>query len=560
VRLSLVLLVLLSGCVGVVGEEATDAGAGLDGGDAMDGGVSDAGITDAGTIDAGTIDAGTIDGGTIDGGTIDGGTTDAGTTDAGTTDAGTTDAGTTDAGTTDAGTTDAGTTDAGTTDAGTTDAGVPLQRAAFTPTDALAPDPERGFFRFTSELTQVTASELNAVANQGHRLVYSLLRLDDVRTTSIGATRLAAIATGLSRIRAAGLKVIMRPVYNYPASETEYQNAQDATLAQVQAHLQELAPVFAANADVIAFFQAGFIGAWGEWHTSSNNLTSTANKLLVRDALLQHLPASRTVSFRYPPDLRNWYPTVPTLDERLSGQAPRVGFHNDCFMASPTDVGTYPTGSSGTTLRQHMQAFGQVAPFGGETCNPVDDPSPTPRLGCADILSEGPAYGLTYLNRDYWTTFHNAWVSGGCFEQVQRSLGHRLRLVELELPTHGTPGATLQVRVSLANDGWARMHNARPLVLWLRSGSMSERLDVTGVDVRRVGAGQTVVLTGGVTLPGTLTAGTWNIDVALPDAAASLAGDSRYATRLFNADVAVQGQRWNGSTGRFETGLSLEVP
>ena len=150
-----------------------------------------------------------------------------------------------------------------------------------------------------------------------------------------------------------------------------------------------------------------------------------------------------------------------------------MGFHNDCFMASPTDVGTYPTGSTGTTLRQHMQAFGQVAPFGGETCNPADDPNPAPRLGCADILAEGPAYGLTYLNRDYWTGFHDSWVSGGCFEQVQRSLGHRLRLVELEAPTRASatrPTTASGSRTAPGRAGAAAARAGAGSAAWPRTG------------------------------------------------------------------------------------------
>lgn len=450
--------------------------------------------------------------------------------------------------------------DAGTmADAGLADAGVGRRRATFRPTDAGFPDAERGFFRFVSELPQVTDAELRGVFSDGQRLVYSLVRLDAVRTMAIGPTRLAQLETGLGRIRSAGLKAILRVTYNYPQNETQYQNAQDATLAQVRAHLTELAPVFARNADVIAYFQAGFIGAWGEWHTSSNGLTSAANKVAVRDAWLAALPANRTVSFRYPADLRAWYPSAPTVEDRLSGAAPRVGFHNDCFMASPTDVGTYE-GSTGPAQRTVMQAFGQVAPFGGETCNPADDPNPTPRLGCAAIRTEGRAYGLTYLNLDYWTTFHDSWRTGGCFDEVSRSMGHRLQLDAVEVDERGAPGQRLRVAVTVTNVGWARPHHARPLVVVLSQGGTVRPLEVEGLDVRRVGAGEQRTLEGSIVLPATLAAGAWSLLLSLPDPAASLATDVRYATRFANADDAMAGQRWDAATARFSTGLVVQVP
>ena len=107
------------------------------------------------------------------------------------------------------------------------------------------------------------------------------------------------------------------------------------------------------SADVIAVLQAGFIGAWGEWHTSSNNLTTPARKAAVRDALLKVLPAGRTLQVRTPADLAQWYPQPATVQQALQPTPPaqgRIGLHNDCFLASPDDVGTYfaetPTASS----------------------------------------------------------------------------------------------------------------------------------------------------------------------------------------------------------------------
>ena len=37
----------------------------------------------------------------------------------------------------------------------------------------------------------------------------------------------------------------------------------------IKGHLRQLEPVFAVNADVIALFEAGFVGPWGEWHSTS---------------------------------------------------------------------------------------------------------------------------------------------------------------------------------------------------------------------------------------------------------------------------------------------------
>jgi pimeloyl-ACP methyl ester carboxylesterase len=47
---------------------------------------------------------------------------------------------------------------------------------------------------------------------------------------------------------------------------------------RVVSHLDQLQPILTDNYDVIAFVQAGFIGSWGEWYYTTNNLTTLENK------------------------------------------------------------------------------------------------------------------------------------------------------------------------------------------------------------------------------------------------------------------------------------------
>ena len=81
------------------------------------------------------------------------------------------------------------------------------------------------------------------------------------------STYLTKLNTGFANLRKQGLKAVVRFAYNYPETESDYLNAQDATLSRVKRHITQLQPVLQANADVIAAVQGGFIGAWGEWHT-----------------------------------------------------------------------------------------------------------------------------------------------------------------------------------------------------------------------------------------------------------------------------------------------------
>lgn len=427
----------------------------------------------------------------------------------------------------------------------------------FLPSEVEIANPERGFYRFGDDPAKLDSAWMAELAAQGARLIYTPADLSAWRSQPLPDSYLQSLRTGFAKLRANGLKAVVRFAYNYPDNETDYLNAQDATLAQVQAHVAQLKPVMAENADVVAIWQAGFIGAWGEWHTSSNNLTTAANKRAVRDALLAALPAGRMMQVRYPGDLALWYPAPPTLSQLLANDVTagaRVGLHNDCFLASPDDVGTYDPPETATAMRNYMQQSSAMTAFGGETCLPPQVAEA--RMQCADILREGAQYHLTYLNQDYYAGFINNWTTQGCMAEVKRKLGYRLALKTLEHATEAARGGTLQWRVRIENTGWARTMNPRGLVLTLMpTTGAATRLALVGTDLRQIGAGEAAEFSGQVVVPASMSAGTYRVSLGAPDAASSLANDPRYALRFANADQA--GVQFDAATGFLATGTQV---
>ncbi|MBP2161606.1 MULTISPECIES: DUF4832 domain-containing protein [Asticcacaulis] len=435
--------------------------------------------------------------------------------------------------------------------------------AVFKPSDADFANPERGFYRAAqSDFDQLTAASVAEAYAAGFRLMYVRINLERYRDADIPAAYLDRLEAAFATARAGGVKLIVRATYNYPRGETEYRDAQDAPLARVKGHLLQLKPVFSRNADVISVVQAGFIGAWGEWHTSSNNLTTPDNRTRIRDALLDAVPATRFIQFRYPPYLQDWTPGLPALDKAVTG-AFRLGFHNDCFLASQTDVGTFDEDAAARAGQQaYLDQLGDLAPFGGETCNPADDPGATPRTACADILAEGARYNLTYLNDGYYRRlFHDNWTKEGCMAEVRRSMGYRLGLVSVSHPTAATRGSDLTLQIVVRNSGWARLYNPRPIQVVLRdpvSGAL-RRIEARGADARRwlPGAEATETLT--ITLPADVAVGTKEMWLALPDADSRLGNDGRYAIRPANADDPAIGQGWDATFGAFALGTKIDI-
>lgn len=440
----------------------------------------------------------------------------------------------------------------------------PQSVATFTATDAELPNPERGFYRWTwANLDTFTRADADDAYKAGYRLLFSKLDLSAYRGSDLTPALLAQVETAFDHARAAGVKLVIRVVYNYPESEVDYQNAKDAPLSRVLAHITQFKPVLQRNADVIAFMQAGFIGAWGEWHTSSNNLTAAASRNQIRDALLAALPASRFIQLRYPPYVMDGTPTLPNLSAVLAGSL-RVGVHNDCFLASKTDVGTYDDNTTtAAKQRDYVDRLGDLAPFGGETCNPADEAGAVPRSQCADILGEGARYNLTYLNDEYYrTAFHDKWVQGGCMAEVRRKMGYRLALVKVSHAASVARGQSLTLKLDLRNDGWARVFNPRGVQLVLKNATSGEvrRIDASGADPRTwLPSGVDQAATLAAALPADLPAGRYQVGLALPDGDARLATDARFAIRWANADNAASGQRWDATLGAFSLGTVVEV-
>jgi hypothetical protein len=271
----------------------------------------------------------------------------------------------------------------------------------------------------------------------------------------------------------------------------------------------------------------------------------------VRDALLEVLPRDTFLQLRYPPDIvaAIGAAPVPEVDFATTPQS-RIGFHNDCFLSSDTDVGTFEGGLA-DPLRGAMAAVGAVAPFGGETCD-ADEPTPQ-RRACAAVLAEGARYHLTYLNRDYFTAFHDTWEREGCLAEVTRSLGYRLALRAVTHARTTESGAAMGLTVTLTSSGWARPFAHRELTVDFLADGKAFRAR-TGFDARRLTPGQHV-LELSVLVP-TLPPGDYGIALGFP--AEGVDPDPRRALRFAVAADASRGQVVRDD-GTFATGTSVHV-
>jgi hypothetical protein len=439
------------------------------------------------------------------------------------------------------------------------------QSASFTESSDVIANPERGFWAFFgSDFSTLDSGTINWMKTTwpDMTLGYGVARLDSYRNTStLPQSYLDALTAAFAKVRAGGMKVVLRFAYNYPQGEAA-PITDDAPLNTVLSHIQQLAPIVQANADVIYVWQAGFIGMWGEGHSSTNNLTTDANKATIRDALLAALPSGRFLLWRYPPDQILW-DAQPGVEADAFGASrkARMGMYNDCFMASNTDVGTYDDNATvRATQRAYIAARSAIAPFGGETCNA--QPTSEQRLTCADIRREGAEFHLTYLNRSYHEGFMNRWIADGCFTEVSNKIGHRWVLDSANVPTTVARGSAASIAVTMRNVGWARLYNARTLQVQLVSRANPSAPPIVANaawDPRMLKPGESASVLFNVNVSAAIAPGVYDVFVASPDAAISLATNAAYAMRFANSDSVAANQAWNATRGAFATGVSITV-
>lgn len=416
-------------------------------------------------------------------------------------------------------------------------------------------NPARGWYHHTethsypdgSGWSPLDPSELAGLRTQGVTQVLRVVYLERYVDQDLDSTVMDALEKDFATARAAGMSVILRFAYAQGGDWPYSPPYGDATPERVLSHISQLTPLLRENADVIAVVQQGFIGLWGEGYYTDHFVADPADPGTVTDAdwlqrdrvvdaLLAALPPSRMVQVRTMLMKQQALGTSSgTAGALTSAQAydgsdaARIGHHNDCFLASPDDFGTFL--SDPLSLDQdYLAQDTRFVPMGGETCavNP-------PRSQWPSAADEMQKYHYSFLNEDYNRDVLSSWGQDG-IDTAARRLGYRFVLESSRV----VDGAAASVSITLRNDGWAAPYNPRPvqLVLTGASGSVVIPLDS---DARTWAPGERVVLN--VPLVG-VAPGDYHVSLALPAPEPSIAGDPRYAIRM--ADLGT----WDAATGR----------
>ena len=402
-------------------------------------------------------------------------------------------------------------------------------------------NPERGFSKYSN--FPLTSSKAASISSGGYSLTGIQIDLSAFMTTPISAAFLADYQAMFDMARANGIKLIMTHKYHDNTSCTTCDPAKTVILD----HIAQLVPYINRNADVVESIHTGFIGAYGEMYYSQYVYDIPFRRQIVH-ALLDGIPSHLQVLLRSPGQKILLYNmTAPGVVANAADlpYAKRVGHWNDCFLASSSDYGTNENYRL-TNPADWRDFIGQdvklsSAPVGGETCNPA------PILSeCANALVQVNKQHWTYINRDYNGAVYDGWIANGCFAEISRNLGYRLRVNEIKLPSMISKSSSplLSVDLKIENIGYSAPIHPRAVKLVLFNATNEYSFNL-GLDAKLWSTGvQTISKSLNLVSP-SVPNGVYNVALFLPDSAASLQNNPNYAIRFANEGAWDSAKGWN---------------
>lgn len=366
----------------------------------------------------------------------------------------------------------------------------------------------------------------------GVRVTQAYCYLTQFHDRDISAEKIAALEADFARARKDGVKFLLRFAYDH---EPYLKPTPD--LGRLLAHIAQLKHVVRRNIDVIYCLQMGWVGAWGEFHSSASRLEKDpASVKAIVAATLDMLPDSRMTMMRRVDykigALRAIGAGTNEVDATTawtSAPTARIGFFNDGTLANWWDGGTFvdePYADDSNREFERVKREGLYTPVDGELF--------WSQQGEAHPVFANGMRAIDRFSQQHYTTFslvhgHSLLNPGGvpwtidawkvtpvipeelafykvdfdpayfkdvpyrtAYEFIRDHLGYRLSLKSAELPE--ADGRSGKLRLVLHNYGFAAPVNPREPVIVVVSAAGAVREIPTGFDCRRLAPGKDATL------------------------------------------------------------------
>ena len=424
----------------------------------------------------------------------------------------------------------------------------------FTETDEAFANPERGLYIQSYYVSSDLNSKANAAIIDYNRKSASYITLylhsyylTDYMESDVPQEFLDRLEANMNALREGGAKAVLR--FSYKSSMDNKDAPWNATPEWIHKHIDQIAPYLQKHADVILCVQCGWLGSWGEWYYVSYykmNPQKDADfepRWEVLEHMLRAVPESRQVALRTPMykmrylKMRGDSASTPiSAAEAFSGSyKSRICGHNDCFVSSSNDVGTY----SGPASREFWAEDSKYTFMGGETCEKSSYSKGE------NALAEMEKFHWTYLNNDYREEVTNMWKKEGTMDIAKRRLGYRFVLDKAILTSKPKVGAAFEAYCVLHNSGFAAPVNKRAVELIFVSTENGKKyvFPQESVDPRFwLPEEESHKFTLACTL-NDMTPGQYKLYLNLPDPYPSIHDNPKFSIRLANENM------WEEATG-----------
>ena len=319
-------------------------------------------------------------------------------------------------------------------------------------------NPGRGFY---IQINSNEAERFEELKNENIKIALVAYDIKKYINTKITEDKLKELETVLEEARKYNIKVVFRAAYGFTS---KYKDPE--TMDDIYTHIKQIAPIINANKDTILSVQAGFIGPWGEWH-SSKFFTGDENEVRVRNemlsVLLDNLNKDIIVNVRRPRFIRD--AIAYGIDKS------RLGLHNDALLSTKDDMGTYD--DPNYTREKELEWVKENIARG---VNGGEIPTVSEYSNINNAVKELKSLQMTYLNSRYNIEVLKEWKSTqyngqNALEYINNHLGYRLSLREVELLKYINTYGKFKLKAVLLNSGFAPIDDDKKIFLIMKRGN-----------------------------------------------------------------------------------------
>lgn len=240
----------------------------------------------------------------------------------------------------------------------------------------------------------------------------------------------------------------------------------EPSIDMIENHIKSLCQLFNKYSSCITALECGFIGPWGEMHSSDIANQDTYNRLI---STYLNNTTSTPILLRRPKFIYEYYGY--TLDNLDTYNEPnnRLGVYNDGYLGSSTDLGTYDDRQKETNWLSKINKSSSLNYYGGEVTIPTSE---------YNILNNAQdemfKLGLSYLNSSWNDEVINRWKNTKYtgsdklykklseYDYINNHLGYRLVCNELQ---YSISSNVIDLKLSISNVGFGNLIRNKKLYL-----------------------------------------------------------------------------------------------